>query len=336
MKPILENALLDSDLDANGYNIKNIGALDPVPSNLALTTDIRLSDARVPLDGSVTDASVAAGAAIAQSKLSLNGQIPPAWLGATATTAAQGNLAEYLTNKGQPNGYAELDGSGKVPALQLPTGIGTGTVTSVGLTMPAAEFSVGGSPVTGNGTLAVTWANQSDQSWFGNKSGAPAAPQFYTTALPVSLIPDLDAAQVTSGTFDAALLPVMVALGVGHAPGAVPDPGDGTGGALATDYLARDATWKAAPSIGPTYQPLVPDPTINHSSEAVGEQKISVTESVTDAAIFYSVTSAATGFAEFPTIGYYSLPGGDTIWVYAAHQGYNNSNVVSYTNPNPP
>lgn len=335
MKPILENTVLTTDLDADFYNLRNVSTLDPVPVNLALSSDPRLTDARVPLDGSVTDFSVANGAAIVQSKLNLNGQIPPAWLGSSATTAAQGDLAEYLSNKGQPNGYAGLDGGGKVPALQLPTGIGTGTVTSVGLTMPA-QFSVGSSPVTGSGTLSVTWANVSDESWFGNKSGAPAAPQFYTTAFPTSLIPSLDAGIVTSGTFAASLLPVMAGLGGGHAAGAVPDPGAGGGGAAATDYLARDGTWKTAPTIGPTYQPLVPDPTINHSAEVTGPQKISLTGTLSDAALFYSTTSAITGFAEFPAAGYFSLGGGDTIWVYAAHPGFNNSNVVSYTNPNPP
>jgi len=66
--------------------------------------------------------------------------------------------------------------------------------------------------------------------------------------LPLALIPNLPASQITSGTFLAILLPVAVGLGVGHAKGAVPDPGDGTGGALATDYLARDMTYKPSPA----------------------------------------------------------------------------------------
>lgn len=55
---------------------------------------------------------------------------------------------------------------------------GTGTVTSVGLSMPA-EFSVGGSPVTGSGTLAVTKANETANTvWGGPTSGVAAAPAF--------------------------------------------------------------------------------------------------------------------------------------------------------------
>jgi hypothetical protein len=55
---------------------------------------------------------------------------------------------------------------------------GAGTVTSVGLTMPA-EFSVSGSPVTGSGTLAVTKANENaNLVYAGPSSGGAAQPTF--------------------------------------------------------------------------------------------------------------------------------------------------------------
>lgn len=332
---LLDTAKLNTDLEADGFNLLNVAALDPVPSNLALSTDPRLTDNRVPLDGSVTNDSVAAGANIAQSKLALNGQIPLAWLGATATTAAQGNLAEYAANKGQPNGYAALDGSGKVPAGQIPTEVGTGTVTSVGLTMPS-QFGVTGSPVTGNGTLAVAWNNVSDKSWFGNNEGASAAPRFYTTPIPIQLFPDLDASIITSGTFDPLRLPVAAGLGPGHASGAAPDPGDGTGGALATDYLARDMNYKPAPTLSPSYQPVIASPTITPSGAITGPVMVSAQDTVAGVTFFYSLTSDATGFAEMPAVGYVTLDAGATIWVYAARQGYTNSAVVDFTNTNPP
>src|SRR6185312_11856253 len=57
-------------------------------------------------------------------------------------------------------------------------GSASGTVTSVGLTVPA-EFSVSGSPVTTSGTLAVSKANQSaNLVYAGPSSGAAAAPTF--------------------------------------------------------------------------------------------------------------------------------------------------------------
>lgn len=328
MTPIVENAVLGTDLDGQFNDLLNVNALIPVPINLVTSDDIRLTNARTPSAGSVTNASVAAAAAIDQSKLALNGQIPPAWLGATATTAAQGSLAEYLSRKGQPNGYCELDSGGKVPTARLPGTAGTGTVTSVGLSMPA-QFTVTGSPVTAAGTLSAAWAAVSDLSWFGNKAGASGPPQFYTTPLPSTLIPSLDAAKVISGVLAAARLPAAVGLGLSHAAGAVPDPGDGTGGALATDYLARDMSFKPAPTIGVAYQPTIPNPTFTPSLSAVNPVPVHVANTVVGATIFYSLTSGTTGFLELPSVGYVAVTSPGTIWAYAARPGYNNSAVVS-------
>lgn len=336
MKPIVEDAVLGSDLDCRFFDLLNLGTFDPPPSNLVLSNDVRLTDAREPLPGSVTNASVASNAAIVQSKLSLDGNMPTSWFGTTNTTAARGDLAEYAAMKGQPNGFASLDGSGKVPPAQLPATTGTGTVTSVGLTMPS-QFSVTGTPVVGAGTLAVGWNNVADLSWFGNKEGASAAPRFYTDPLPVALIPNLDAAKVVSGVFDTALVPPAVGVGASHAPGAVPDPGDGSGGALGTDYLARDMSFKPVPSLGPSYQPTIADPVLKTSTNVTGPLTVAPEAStIQNLVYFYSFTSASAGFQEFPSSGYISLPAGGDVWVYAAHSGYNNSNVVTKNNPNPP
>jgi hypothetical protein len=55
---------------------------------------------------------------------------------------------------------------------------GSGTVTSVGLSVPA-EFAVAGSPVVGAGTLAVTKANQTERKVYaGPAGGAAAQPTF--------------------------------------------------------------------------------------------------------------------------------------------------------------
>lgn len=45
----------------------------------------------------------------------------------TATQTAL-NAKEDKANKGQPNGYAPLDATGKVPTANLPAGTGTGDV----------------------------------------------------------------------------------------------------------------------------------------------------------------------------------------------------------------
>lgn len=325
---------MGSDIDFRQFNLLNLGNIDPVPTGLALDTDPRLSDARTPLAGSVTDASVAIGAAIDQSKLNLDGVIPPAWLGTTSTTAAEGDLAEYVANKDAPNGYAGLDGSGKIPAGKLPATTGTGTVTSVGLSIDFF-LTVTGSPITTAGVFSVAWQNTDAPSWFGNPALVAAVPQFYSTPIPVALIPSLDASIVTTGIFAPSLLPIAVGLGVSHAPGAVPDPGDGTGGALATDYLARDMTYKAKPTIGPTYQPVIPDPTFSTSPNLTGPIQVVPQDSLSGVTFFYSLTSGTTGFQEFIPGTSVTLAPAATIWVYASRTGYTNSNAVNMTNPNP-
>jgi hypothetical protein len=331
MIPIVEDAILGTDLDCKFNNLLNVQALDPVPANLATSDDPGLSDARPPIPGSVTDASVALDAGIVQSKLSLNGQIPTAWLGTASNTAAQGDLAEYLSNKNQPGGYAGLDSGGKVPPANLPAAVGTGTVTSVGLAMPA-EFVVTGSPVTGAGTLAAAWAPVANLSWFGNKEGAAGAPKFYTDPLPSALIPPLDASMVTSGVLSAARLPVAVGVGLGHAAGAVPSPGDGTGpGVFPTDYLGRDMQYHNLPTVTSAIQPTLASPVLTPASGVSDPVPVLISHPDEDASMvfFYSLTSSSTGFKEFPPSKYVDVPHGQSIWAYAAHAGCNNSGVVT-------
>ncbi len=323
----LENAQLLSDLDCGSFDLLNVGSLLPVPLNLVATNDARLHDARSPLDGSVTNASVASGAGIVQSKLTLDGMIPTAWLGNTSTTAAQGDLAEYIPHKGQPGGYASLDGTGKVPADQLPSDAGTGTATSVGLTMPG-EFGVTSSPVTTSGTIAVAWNNEAAYSWFGNETGSSAVPHFITAPLPAALLTDLPASKVTTGVFVPALLPIAVGVGGSHAPGAVPDPGASGG---TTDYLARNMTYQPLPAVIPTYQPTVPDPILTAGYPAYEGTLYSVFESLTGVSLFYALTSpfiVLYVWQELPETNYVIVPSGQVLHVYGAKAGYNNSNIV--------
>lgn len=57
-------------------------------------------------------------------------------------------------------------------------GLASGSVTSVGLSLPA-ELTVSGSPVTGSGTLSATWANENaNQVFAGPSSGGATTPSF--------------------------------------------------------------------------------------------------------------------------------------------------------------
>lgn len=80
-------------------------------------------------------------------------------LGHTNVTPVEGATWTKLAAKGDP-------------------GTGSGTVTSVGLAMPA-QFGVTGSPVTGTGTLTAAWNAQGAKTVLaGPASGAAAAPAF--------------------------------------------------------------------------------------------------------------------------------------------------------------
>lgn len=70
-------------------------------SAVIATTDARLSDARAPLDGSVTDAKITSGG-LSPSKIT--------------------GTAEVTSAKGQASGYAPLDASSRVPTTNLASG----------------------------------------------------------------------------------------------------------------------------------------------------------------------------------------------------------------------
>lgn len=86
-----------------------------------------------------------------------------------------------------------FDGSGNPTSIV----VGSGTVTSVALSLPSAIFDVAGSPVTSSGTLAVSLDDQSANTILaGPVSGGAAAPTF--RALVAADIPSLTATYATA------------------------------------------------------------------------------------------------------------------------------------------
>ena len=75
----------------------------------------------------------------------------------------------------------------------------TGTVTSVGLSLPA-ELTISNSPVTTTGTLTGVWANQTQNKVFASPSGSTGTPAF--RALVAGDIPNIAESQVTNLTTD--------------------------------------------------------------------------------------------------------------------------------------
>lgn len=122
------------------------------------------------------------------------------------------------------NQLALVDCNGVV-TLVGGVGGGSGTVTSVGLSLPGI-FSVSGSPVTTSGTLTAALANQTANRVFsGPTTGSAAAPTF--RALVAADIPNLDAAKITTGTIATARL--------------------GSGTASSTTVLLGNQTWGSVP-----------------------------------------------------------------------------------------
>lgn len=114
-------------------------------------------------------------------------------------SAAQGDIiyrgASTWTRLGAGTSgqFLQTQGASANPQWASPTG--GGTVTSVGLSMPA-EFSVSGSPVTGAGTLSVSKASQNaNLVYAGPASGAAATPAF--RALSVTDLPITDVVSYT-------------------------------------------------------------------------------------------------------------------------------------------
>ena len=306
----------------------------PVPPGLVDIKDPALYDPRTPPAASIFDVHVADLAAIQQSKLALTGSMPPSFLGTASGQAAPGNLSEIASNKGAPNGYAALDTTGKVFSSHFSPTANPGTVSSLAMSMPHELFTLAGSPVTTNGTFAVSFVAAPDGSWFGvngisDFSGHPV-PAFLTMQLPVALVPSLPASKFTTGVFPVEQLPVAAGMGTGHAPGILPDPG-GTGDPR--DYIGRDLQWHKFDGSLP-YQPRAKSPNIVLAEWSDTQGFIRITTAQKNVSLFYRVSNPLLlGTVISPFI---AAPGDIAFWAnngffveaYAARAGYNNSSIA--------
>lgn len=113
-----------------------------------------------------------------------------AWVTATAYLVNDGvsrNGSSYICISAHTSGATTEPGIGaswatvwEVIAAKGTDGVGSGTVTSVGVSAPSI-FSVSGSPVTTTGTITISLATQTANAVFcGPTTGAAAAPTFRT------------------------------------------------------------------------------------------------------------------------------------------------------------
>lgn len=212
----------------SGVNLTNLNASNlasgTVPlarlsgiTNTEIDASAAIAYSKLALTGGIVNADVNASAAIAYSKLALSGAIVNADLSASAAIALS-----KLAQGGATSGQALLwNGSAWAPA----TLTGTGTVTSVALTLPG-EFSVAGSPITTSGTLAGTWATQTTNKVFAAPSGSTGTPTFRAL-----VNADFPTSGVSAGTYTSL---TVNAQGIATAGGAINYSSAGTGTLPAT------------------------------------------------------------------------------------------------------
>lgn len=130
---------------------------------------------------------------LADARLSGNVSLFGASVDNAEVTNATLTFAKWASNSCIAGQYPQYDGANWICGTVTP---GSGTVTSVGLSMPAI-FSVTGSPVTGSGTLAATLATQSaNLVWAGPSTGAAASPTFRSL-----VYNDLPTSAAAAGTY---------------------------------------------------------------------------------------------------------------------------------------
>jgi hypothetical protein len=330
MIPILEDAILGSDLDCQNFTLSNIRTIYPIPPGLVAINDPRLDDPRVPPAASLTNEHFSATAEIDQFKLNLNAVIPGAWLGTGISQAAPGNLSERLSNKGAANGYAPVDADMKLPATSVAPGASLGTVNSVQIFLPP-EFTHTPEVIETSGTFATSWAAAPDNSYLGIYGfidlGGTLLPSFVTSQMPSEVIPSFDASKFTSGVFPLSCLPVATSMGAGHAPGLLPTPGE-LGDP--NEYLGRDMEWHHF-NADKNYQPTLASPSITLGTWS-GESATVNISAVKGSVLFYRLASSASAsFVMATGISVaLSVPNGDFVEAYAAKTGYNNSRISTY------
>ncbi len=156
------------------------GGATPTLSNGQILIGDGSSNSGVALSG---DATLSAGALTIA-----NNAINSAKIADSSIQAADLNSMGATANQ-----VLQFNGTSWAPAL-LP--VGSGTVTSVGLTLPSI-FTVTGSPITTTGVLNATLASQPAATVFAAPTGSAGAPTFRTLA--ATDIPDLDASKITTG-----------------------------------------------------------------------------------------------------------------------------------------
>ena len=194
------------------------------------------------------------------------------------------------------------------------TALGTGNVSSVGLSLPNI-FSVSNSPVTASGILTATLANQSANSFFAAPSGLTGAPSF--RAINAVDIPNLPTSKITAGVFPISRLATGTPDGTKFIRDdgvlAVPS-GTGGGGHLITEsgvpFTQRSKLDFRGVAVD-VRDDLASDTTIIDISQVDGSAATIAIGTVTTGALGSAVTVTNTGTSSNAVFAF-SLPSGAT------------------------
>ena len=166
----------NANYDMKWATVAGFGTVQEVDTGTGLT------GGPITLMGTIALASIAAGRVLANVT---GGSAAPIANTPSSVLDLIGSTRGQLLYRGAsgwsalgPGSAGQILTTGGVGADPAWAAVGSGTVTSVGLSLPAI-FSVSGSPVTTSGTLTGTLANQSaNMVWAGPTTGAAAAPTF--------------------------------------------------------------------------------------------------------------------------------------------------------------
>jgi hypothetical protein len=203
----------------------------------------------------------------------------------------------------------------------------TGTVTSVGLSMPG-EFSVSGSPVTGSGTITVSKAVESkNKVYSGPVSGVDAVPAFRAidpADLPIATAAALGAVEVDGTTINVTGGGVISAAHTGTVTSvALSMPGEfsvsgspvtSSGTFTVTKANETANTLYAGPASGaataPTFRTLVPaDLPIATTSTLGAVEADGTTIAITGGGVISAVGSSGVGGTAVKTVNYTAVTG---------------------------
>lgn len=126
-----------------------------------------------------------------------NGQI---YVGSTGNAVAAATLTAGT-------GVSITNGAGSITISST----ATGTVTSVGLSLPASVFTVSGSPVTTSGTLTASYNTQGANTVFAGPTSGAATPTF--RKLSFADLPQLTSGQIYIGATGSSVVPATITGG---------------------------------------------------------------------------------------------------------------------------